>query len=211
MRILAVSDVVVDQIYTPNVAEYVRPIDLVLGCGDLPYEYLEFLNTVLKVPLLYVPGNHDPEYSERNPGSRAEGCEYLDRSFLSVKGLNIAGIGGSIRYKPGHPNQFTQSQMYLRLARFYPRLRSALFRHGGALDILIAHSPPFGIHDDDDPAHIGFTSLLDFIRIFKPRYFLHGHTLNFKSNLEPEASQLGTTTILNVNPYLIFELEPNVR
>ncbi|HVH54112.1 MAG TPA: metallophosphoesterase, partial [Actinomycetota bacterium] len=41
-----------------------RP-DLVLSAGDLPFDYLEYLVTVLNVPLLYVPGNHDP--SLRSP------------------------------------------------------------------------------------------------------------------------------------------------
>ena len=33
--------------------------DLVIGCGDLPFDYLEYLVSRLDVPLLYVPGNHD--------------------------------------------------------------------------------------------------------------------------------------------------------
>jgi uncharacterized protein len=40
-------------------------IELILGCGDLPYPYLENLLTFLNVPLMYVPGNHDPAYNDR--------------------------------------------------------------------------------------------------------------------------------------------------
>ncbi len=59
MRILAVSDV-----ESPYLYEHYRPgrldgIDLILSCGDLHPEYLEFLVTMGRCPLLYVHGNHD--------------------------------------------------------------------------------------------------------------------------------------------------------
>jgi len=103
LKILAVSDVVVDRLYSAQIAEHFRDIDMILGCGDLPYEYLEFLVSVLNVPLLYVPGNHDPQYDEQNPAAQADGCDILDQRVTRVKGLNLAGLGGSIRYKPVPP------------------------------------------------------------------------------------------------------------
>jgi Icc-related predicted phosphoesterase len=199
---------VVDRLYSANVATNLSDVDLILGCGDLPYEYLEFLATAVNIPLLYVPGNHDPRYDERNPATHAEGCDYLDLQVMRVKGLNIAGLGGSIRYKPSHPNQYTQSEMYSRILRFTPKLISHLLKNGRILDITIAHSPPRGVHDDNDAAHIGFTALNDFIRVFKPRYLLHGHTMVYKSNLVPPVTQVGATTVINVYPYRIFEVEP---
>jgi hypothetical protein len=51
----------------------------------------------------------------------------------------------------------------------------------------------------------------DFIRIFKPRYFLHGHTLVYKSNLVPPLTQVGNTTVINVYPYRLLEVKPHVR
>ncbi len=211
MKILAVSDVVVDRLYTSSIAEHFPGIDLILGCGDLPYEYLEFLVSVLNVPLLYVPGNHDPQYDPHNPAARADGCDILDLRAARIKGLNLAGLGGSIRYKPVPPNQYTQAQMYLRLVSLLPSLLRQRVQTGGSLDILIAHSPPRGIHDDSDPAHVGFRAFRDLIRIFKPRYFLHGHTLVYKSNLLPTVTQMGTTTVINVYPYRLLEVNPNVR
>ena len=44
-------------------------------------------------------------------------------------------------------------------------------------DILLCHCPPLGINDDpDDPAHIGFEGLRDWVDEHQPRYVLHGHT-----------------------------------
>jgi Icc-related predicted phosphoesterase len=211
VKILAVSDEVVDRLYNTRILQNCRDIELILGCGDLPYEYLEFLVTVLNVPLLYVPGNHDPQYREDNSATRAEGCVNLDRHLVQVKGLSLAGLGGSIRYTPGHPNQYSQPEMYGRVISILPEVIWNRFRTGKGLDIIIAHSPARGIHDDSDPAHTGFSAFLDIIRVFKPRYFLHGHTLVYKGNLLPTVTQVGRTTVINVYPSRLLEVEPDVR
>ncbi len=211
MKILAVSDEVVDRLFSAQFAENFRDVGMILGCGDLPYEYLEFLVTALNVPLLYVPGNHDPKYEERNQAARANGCDPLDKRVAHVKGFNLAGLGGSIRYKPVPPNQYSQKEMYLRVLSLVPGLLRQRLQSGTALDIMIAHSPPRGIHDDNDPAHVGFSAFRDFIRVIKPRYFLHGHTLVYKSNLLSPVTRIGNTTVINVYPYRLLEVEPNVR
>jgi Icc-related predicted phosphoesterase len=208
VKILAVSDLVLDRFYKPEIHDLFREVGLVLSCGDLPYEYLEFLVSSLNIPLLYVPGNHDPQYDEKNPASQAEGCELLDLRVRKVKGLTIAGIGGSMRYQPSRPNQYTQREMYLRLSGLLPSLLWHRFRSGGVLDILMAHSPPRGIHDDEDLPHTGFAAYVDFIRIFKPRYFIHGHTMVYKSNLVPPVTRVGSTTVINIYPYQVLEIDP---
>ena len=81
MKILAISDEVVDFIYSPRIKDKYADVDLVLACGDLPFYYLEYIVTVLDVPLYYVPGNHDrlEQYlSDCRVIRRAEGCEELD-------------------------------------------------------------------------------------------------------------------------------------
>ena len=59
MKILAISDEVVDLLYSARLRQHFGGVDLVLGCGDLPFYYLEYIVTALDVPLYYVPGNHD--------------------------------------------------------------------------------------------------------------------------------------------------------
>ncbi len=207
MKILAVSDMVVDRLYSAQLAERFCGVEMILGCGDLPYSYLEFLVSALNVPLLYVPGNHDPAYDEKKLAAFAQGGDYLDGKVRSVKGLNIAGFGGSIRYTPGRPHQYTQSQMYTRMSKFIPRFLWFLQKHGNVLDIFISHSPPRGIHDDDDQAHVGFLAFRDFIQTFKPRFFLHGHTMVYKSNIVSPVTKVGDTTIINVYPYRVIEID----
>ncbi len=100
MKILAVSDQVDDRIYSAQVKQRFPDIDLLVGCGDLPYEYLEFLVTALNVPLVYVPGNHDPCFDPKRTESQVEGGIFLDRRVVSQNGLWLAGMGGSIRPGP---------------------------------------------------------------------------------------------------------------
>lgn len=208
MKILAVSDQVDDRLYSSQVRQRFPDIDLIVGCGDLPYEFLEFLVTALNVPLVYVPGNHDPRYNPADSESRVEGGIFLDQQTIFLHGLLLAGIGGSVRYVPERVNQYSQGEMYFRLWPLARRLLWQRWIRRRPLDILIAHSPPFGIHDDDDVAHTGFSAFRDFIRLFRPRYFLHGHTMYYKSNLEPRLTQIGATTVINIFPYRVLEIEP---
>jgi Icc-related predicted phosphoesterase len=210
VKILAVSDCVVDRLYTADVRERFPDVNLILGCGDLPFEYLEFLVTAFNVPLLYVPGNHDPRFNERLPSNQAEGCGNLDLRVMKVQGLTIAGIGGSIRYHPGLANQYSQSEMYFRCMRLLMRIGLQRLTGGRSVDLVIAHSPPRGVHDDSDPAHIGFTAFVAFLRFVRPRYFLHGHVAAFRRNLQAVETQLFGTEVLNINPYRLIEVQPNV-
>ena len=43
--------------------------------------------------------------------------------------------------------------------------------------MLICHCPPLGINDDpDDPAHVGWEGLREWVDRHRPRHVLHGHT-----------------------------------
>jgi predicted phosphodiesterase len=206
VKVLAVSDQVVERVYTLAPAGHFNDVELVLACGDLPYSYLEFLLTVLGKPLLYVPGNHDPEFTSQDARSKAEGGTNLDLKIIQFNNLIIAGFGGSIRYRPDGVNQYSQSNAYLRAFQLVPKLLLNRIRHQRALDVLITHSPPFGIHDDTDQAHQGLKALNWLIQFAKPRYLLHGHTHFYKNNIADNETSIGATKIINVYPYKIIEM-----
>lgn len=222
MKILALSDQVMEHLYSPAIKENYGDVDLVLGCGDLPYYYLEYVVTMLNVPLYYVPGNHDPApappalipawvdnpWREAQTAKRgAEGCTNIDGAVVYEQGLILAGLGGSIRYRPDGAHQYTQAQMHSRALALAPRLWWNRLRYGRSLDILIAHSPPLGIHDDTDPAHIGFAAFNRLIAFFHPRYLLHGHAHLYRQDAVT-ATRLGDTTVMNVYPCRVVEMEP---
>lgn len=206
MKILAVSDQIVERLYTLTSSGHFQDVELILGCGDLPYEYLEYLVTMLNVPMFYVPGNHDPKFDSRTTQTHAEGGFNLDLKIVRHNKFMIGGLGGSIRYRPDGINQYTQEEAYLRAIQMLPRLLLYRIQYGRALDILISHSPPFGIHDDTDPAHNGLKALNWLMRISQPRYHFHGHIHLYKSNLEIKETTVGLTKIINVYPYKELEV-----
>ena len=183
MRILALSDQVVEQIYSPRVLELFGKVDLVLGCGDLPDYYLEFVVVHAECSLLScVPGNHDrpsamqedPESSNGETGRPLEQPGWADRPGKTA--CSWRGLGGSIRYRPDGVNQYTQAEMGRRIAAMAPRLVWHRLRHGHLPDILLAHAPPLGVHDGKRSRSRGFCRLSSVYRLFRPRYLLHGHS-----------------------------------
>ena len=206
MKILAVSDEVVERLYSLCGNGHFKDVELVLGCGDLPYPYLENLLTMLNVPLFYVPGNHDPNYHSENPLARVEGGTNLDLRLIRHKTFLIGGIGGSIRYRPDGTNQYSQTAAYLRAARMIPRLLLNRMNYGRALDILITHSPPFGIHDEDSDAHQGLKAINWLLNLAKPRYHFHGHTHFHRRNISPSETYHGITKITNIYPYKVIDV-----
>ena len=206
MKILAVSDEVVERLYNLCNSGHFGDVKLILGCGDLPYPYLENLVTILNVPLFYVPGNHDPVYNANNVLARAEGGSNLDLKLIHYKKFLIGGFGGSIRYRPNGANQYSQSEARWRAMRLLPGLAWNRMRFGRALDILITHSPPFEIHDEPTQSHQGLRAINWLIRTAKPRYHFHGHVHFQRGNLASSETVLGLTKIMNVYPYKVIEI-----
>lgn len=180
-------------------------VGLVLSCGDLPYDYLEFLVDAVGAPLLYVRGNHDrPVETEERVIRAPQGCVDVDGKVVEVGGLIVLGLGGSRRYSQKGGNQYTEGEMRRRLFRLLPKLWWNKHRKGRALDILLTHAPPRGIHDALDPAHQGFETFLALIRRWKPKLHLHGHTPP-RPGL-PTETTFDSTRIIHVRGFRLLEL-----
>jgi len=205
VKILAVSDQVVERLYTLVPEGHFQGVGVILGCGDLPYNYLEFLVTILNVPMYYVPGNHDPKYRLSDKRASAEGGSNLDLKTVCHKKALIGGFGGCIRYRLDGVNQYSQLEAYRRAYSMVPQFVINRVRYGHMLDVLISHSPPFGIHDELDTAHTGLKALNWLIRFARPKYLLHGHTHFYKNNLEPQETMIDKTKVINVYPYKYLE------
>jgi Icc-related predicted phosphoesterase len=209
VKVLIVSDKVIEHIYSPSIAKRYKDVELVIGCGDLPYYYLEFLQSILNVSLIYVHGNHDPEQEYLSDGSVVTGplgginvhCQtYKEKNLL------LAGLEGSIRYKDGL-FQYSQQEMWLNVIfHLVPRFLINKIRYGRYLDMLVAHSPPYNIHNGDDHIHVGFKAFLWIMKVFKPRYLIHGHRHVYTS-LEVTETQFLETKVINIYPYKILEIE----
>ena len=124
MKALCVSDKVVNRLYNPSVTTIAKDVDIILGSGDLPYYYLEYLQSMLNVPLYYVHGNHDSEVEYLPSGksiSGPRGGYNLDDRIVEINGVLIAGLQGSIRYKNEGSYQHTDFEMWLKVVHLLPR------------------------------------------------------------------------------------------
>ncbi len=205
MKILAVSDIVVEFIYNPKIRLLFPDLDLVIGCGDLPEYYLEFLVSALDIPLFFVHGNHsEAEILENSNRKNFHGSIDLHCKVKRVTGYSFAGVEGSIRYKDGK-FQYSQFDMWLNVFRLVPSLITNRITSGRYLNVFMSHAPPWGIHDQPDYAHQGVKAFRWLLDRFHPDYHLHGHIHVYHPDMTTE-TQYGRTKVVNVYGYRKIEL-----
>ncbi len=195
MKILCLSDIENKGLWDFYNREKTKGVDLIVSCGDLDPSYLEFLESMSNVPLLYVHGNHDDKYEKKPP----LGCTCIDEDIYDHKGLRIMGLGGSVRYS-GNKNMYTQKEMERRVKKL--RKKAVLM---GGIDLLVTHAPAAGYGDLPDLPHNGFECFNDVLNEFKPLYMLHGHVHMNYGKVERERSHPSGTKIINC--YDKYELE----
>jgi Icc-related predicted phosphoesterase len=208
VKVLGVSDRVQEHIFSHAVRDCYSDVGIVFSCGDLPFYYLEYIVTMLTVPLLYVRGNHDDRPQHTSTGrvvTRPQGCVNVDGCITCRAQLLVAGMEGSMRYRPDGECMYTDFEFALKLARMTPRLVYNKLRYGRFLDVLLTHAPPYGIHDATDLAHTGFRPLLPFMRLFRPRYLLHGHVHHYDSRAVSE-TRYHDTFVVNVYPHQVLDI-----
>ena len=220
MKILCISDQIDPQVYSPQIKERFADIDLILAAGDLPLDYLDFIISTLNKPLFFVFGNHHTEDLKHyrkvwNDPMLQEDRNYMGCGAIHVgtkvkteDGLILAGLGGSMRYNNGS-NQFTDLEMYLEIFKIIPRLLWNRITYGRYVDILLTHAPPRGIHDKKDKCHLGFKAYLWFMKVFKPKYLVHGH-IHLYDLADVRSTKWKDTTIINAySHYVINSGEKN--
>ena len=96
------------------------------------------------------------------PSDRVRDLVHL-RVVTLTNGLRVGGFNGCCRYKPRGHFLYGQDEAALLLQQL------------GAVDILIAHNSPQGVHEIDDDVHQGFRGLSHYVRTHSPRLLVHGH------------------------------------
>jgi Icc-related predicted phosphoesterase len=226
MRILAVSDApsrALDQQFDADRWRQAG-IELVVGCGDLSPEYLDFLGGACRVPLFYVRGNHD-DWSGVQVG------EEIGGRVVDYRGIRFLGLDGSPWYNGG-PHQYGDQTMALKLLL----LRPALWL-GKPVDVVVAHAAPqfcpvayqlcpspvgvnrpcpyWGKPDPDgrphicqdasDRAHRGFESFRTLILSSRPRFFLHGHR-HQTYGLGKRELRIGETRVIDTYGHVVLDV-----
>ena len=214
VRALAVSDEEVPYLGAEHAAAL--GVDLLIGAGDLSFDYLGVLIDLVNRPGVFVPGNHDsdlPGYPQQTGllrrtgmlkyGPGPAGFVNADGRVVDVAGVRVAGLGGSLRYRPGlnQWSELEQARRGRRVVRAARRLRS---RDGREVDILLTHAPPRHCGDREDLPHRGFECLHDVVAALQPRLLVHGHIHPY-GRPAPDR-RLGETAVVNVVGHRVLVL-----
>ncbi|MDB5056782.1 MAG: hypothetical protein JWO59_254 [Chloroflexi bacterium] len=232
MRILVVSDHEEKLLYEHfDASRWVGNVDLAISCGDLKREYLSYLVTVLRVPLLYVAGNHDARFREQPP----DGCDNIDGKLVRFGGLRIAGLAGSLRYNAGADKyQFTKMEMNMKKWR----LARSVVLAGGA-DLVVSHAAPHRcplaprlcpapaglgfpcVHPEldghpeicpeaTDACHRAVPAFDSALHNWKPRWWLHGHN-HIEYGRVPRLWWAGSSQVINADGHIVLDTEQPIN
>lgn len=193
-KILAVSDNEILKKYSiQQLKDKFYDVDFIISAGDVSYEYLDFLVSVLDKDLIYVNGNH--VYAKNHDISF---CKNIDGKFIKYKKIYIMGYDGSKLYSQKE-HQYTEKQMRKKIRKNYIKM---IFNKP---DIIISHAPPKDIHDVKDVVHEGFEEFLKLIKYAKPKLWIHGH-IHLKSHYEVQETYIGETRIINAYGYKVINV-----
>jgi hypothetical protein len=208
MNVLTVSDILVPLLYSPRIKERFGRTDVAIDCGDLPYYYLEYIGDELNSGIFFVRGNHSKIEESTTAGLRSAplGAMDLHRRVVNYRGLLLAGVEGSLRYRPG-PFQYNQSEMWWHVFALIPILLTNRVRYGRFLDVFVTHASPWGIHDQPDLTHQGIKAFRWFDKVFKPAYHFHGHIHVYRPDTILE-TKFERTWVINTFGYRLTQITP---
>ena len=139
--------------------------DIVVHSGDFTMngseqEALDFMNWFCDLPYpqkIFICGNHDDCLYGATIDGLDGNVHYLCNSGIEIEGLKFYGVP-----------MFMGDCITDRQTRHYANIPDDT-------DILITHTPPFGILDFDDNINYGSEELLSRISVVRPRLNLFGH------------------------------------
>lgn len=139
--------------------------DLIIHSGDFTMagseeEAIDFLNWFCDLPYkhkIFICGNHDECLYGANIDGLDNNVHYLCNSGITIEGIRFYGVP-----------MFLEDCVTERQSLYYKRIPADT-------NVLITHTPPFGILDFDDNINFGSEELLDIVNTIKPQLHLFGH------------------------------------
>lgn len=178
MRIVHISD-------THNCHHRLRDLpeaDVVVHSGDFcmvgtEQEAINFLNWFCDLPYkhkIFICGNHDDCLYGANIDGLDNNVHYLCNSGIEIDGVKFYGV-----------SMFLEDCITDRQSRNYANIPDDT-------DVLITHSPAYGILDYDDGINYGSEVLLQVVTSVNPHIHLFGHI-----HKRHGITTIGTTTFSN--------------
>lgn len=139
--------------------------DIIVHSGDFTMngsesealDFLEWFQTLPYLHKIFVCGNHDACLFGANIDGIDANVHYLCNSGVEIDSQKFYGVP-----------MFMEDCITDRQSRHYSAIPDGT-------DILITHTPPFGVLDFDDGIHYGSEELLDRVRTASVRLHLFGH------------------------------------
>lgn len=163
LKILFITDTHNCLAYTDRYLNYLKSInqsdyDLCLLLGDLSGLDIDEIKRIIPNEKLFgVVGNHDSkDFLESN------GVTNINGKIITCKGIKIAGIMGSNKYKEGNYGMQTQEECL------------ELVQNMESADILISHDKAY-VFDKNDNVHDGLKGITEYIYKNHIPLHIHGH------------------------------------
>ncbi|MFC4667819.1 metallophosphoesterase family protein [Seohaeicola nanhaiensis] len=199
MKILAFSDLHLARARARDIVAASAEADLVIGAGDFCTmrkglaEAMEMLEGIDK-PLVLVPGNAESlaELTEAAP----DHATVLHGSGAEVSGLRLFGLGYGVPTTPFGPQSCDLTEAEA----------EDLLAPCAVADILILHSPPKGLADENSAGlSLGSTAIREAIVRIQPKLALCGHIHDSWG----KRGTIGRTEVVNLGPTVTwFEVTP---
>lgn len=181
MRILHISDT---HGAHRQLSDLLPEADLIIHSGDVSftdteeevYDFLEWFCDLNYRHKIFVPGNHDESTLY---GNQIEGLPD-NFHYLCYSGVEIENV------------QFWGVPLFITDAIKEGLTEIIMDMIPNETDILITHSPPFGILDLDDNINFGCQHLLNAVNRIEPKLHLFGHVHAAYGKIK-----MGNTTFVN--------------
>lgn len=172
--------------------------DVLVHSGDFTMtgseaEALDFLNWFCDLPYrhkIFICGNHDECLYGANIDGLDENVHYLYNSGVEIDGIKFYGIP-----------LFMGDSIFGKQNRFYEKIPADT-------DVVITHSPPYGILDFDDNRNWGSEELLSSVAKLSPSAHLFGH-IHRSHGIERIGSTIYSNAAIMNDDYTNLQL-PNI-
>jgi len=192
MKFLCFSDLHRDREAARSLVSRSPQADFVIGAGDFANRHEGLADTIdvlseITVPSILVPGNGETFEELLQATQNWPSAHVLHGSGVETDGLHFWGVGGGIPITPFGSWSYD----------FDEQQGSDLLQACPKSGVLVVHSPPLGIVDEDGAGKVrGSEAILACVESKSPRLVVCGH---IHSSWEKQARQ-GDSLILNAGP-----------